>query len=262
MVPTRPSVKASIVAPSNWLLLIVAVVCGCNTSNNSAKGDSSKRATEIAELVEGLASRNVTPNITDGPFSSKVTLPPSFDKSEQNRVYECYKSLLNREAEAFPAFISHLDDDRYSQTGLVIGEESILRSYSIGVACKTALRLQLDEPYLTHVHVYGPQDYFHRFSYVDSVVGSGGKARVWADQHSGKSLAEIQCEAIEWFLSAMADFGNTGPTADEIAEVHALLQTIRKTNNPIRLDDPTMKPRYNSIYEDGAVSRGVSVKEK
>jgi len=246
--------QGSIAGSSNkqvqYLCLLVAIACGCGPSANSAKHDDPKRDIEFANLVECLASKNEEPQITQGPFSSKVLLAPSFDKAEQQRVYECYKALLDGEAKSFSALITHLNDPRYCQTGLGFGEESVFRNYSVGVVCRFALQLQLDAPYLEHIHVYGLRDYFHRFSYVDNIVGDADKARLWADRHRGNTLAEIQCEAIEWFLSAIPRFGEIGPTAEEAAEVKSLLQTIRKTSIPVRIRDSTMKPRYKPIYED------------
>jgi len=231
-----------------WLTLVVALPfesVGCSRSESASP--ASKSAIIAGEdLIQGLTSKNEAPRVIRSESSSRssVVLPESYSLAEQQRVFECYRRILDREADVFPVLVAHLDDRQYS---LTIFFDDYFYRYTDGMICSRALRVQLDWPYLEQLRTRGPVDWNTVLSYVHNVIGEGERARKWAADHRGKPLAEIQIEAIQWILDGAKQIdGREPPPVEEFPEpggLRKLQQQLQTTGRPVRLSDSGARPR-------------------
>jgi hypothetical protein len=178
------------------------------------------------ELIQRLVSPNKEP-MTTNRSSGSVKFPAGYDVKAQERIAAARQVLHDNFAEALPFLIEALDDTRYCMT-INWADGDAYYNRSVGSICRDVIASQL-EVYRGKIRFSGPQ-HWHRYGY-------GPISKEWWQARKGRSLAELQIEAIDWALERrMAE-----PAAEvredrehEIADLRKLRGEIATSGKPVK----------------------------
>jgi hypothetical protein len=213
---------------------LLAVAVGCCLLGvpvpDSGTGLSDAR---IETLIEELASPNEAPTKRSG---SGLRLPPGYDRSAQQEVYEARRRLFALGTQAFGVLIKHFDDDRYCSTQ---DTGYVDENWSVGKTCYLILKC--------NVQAYGSRPYAlkakgdkrevrkipFRPEYVDdNGLKNANMAAEWWEARKNNSLAELQIEALEWAIAQESRDPNKYSEAEH-SYLAGLLSKLRDSGSPL-----------------------------
>ncbi|MCC7422735.1 MAG: hypothetical protein IT428_20840 [Planctomycetaceae bacterium] len=177
------------------------------------------------EKVDALVAQLVSPNKAPEIPSASARYPAGYDRKAQEKVYETFFSLQKLGPPAFPYLIEHFGDKRYSFTD---DAGSAARNWSVGAACYDVVRYQLQPDktwrglgktprpsYPGHIKLHDPKS-----------------AKHWWETHKGKSLRELQTEALEWIIAEETHMPEKYDD-EETSSLRDLLKTLRAEDKPL-----------------------------
>jgi hypothetical protein len=181
---------------------------------------------EYGELVRMLVSPNEKPTAQGGANPS-AKFPEGYDVKAQKRIKAARQKLHDNFEKALPFLIDAIDDNRYCMT-IDWAEGDGYYNYSVGRVCRDVIASQL-EVYRPKIRFSGPQ-HWHRYNY-------GPINKPWWHARKGRSLAELQVEAIDWAIKRRKaepkdEVGEE--RADEIAELQKLRDEIARSKKPAK----------------------------
>ncbi len=154
---------------------------------------------ESEDIVAGLASRNREP-VFDRAIGPRPEFGRDFDWEDQRRVIELWGRLDENPASAIDGLLKHLDDDSYCIT-FKMGRS--VDNYSVGEIVNTVLWGCLEGIF---TGTFPPN---RRFSYLPvPAVDNRIETRAWCKARRGKTLLELQLEAIGTFERQLTEYEN------------------------------------------------------
>jgi hypothetical protein len=191
----KPSMTAS--AQRIWLPAALMCAVGIALLGGCGRGKTSPEAQEalpddIPALIEALASPNHFPRVL-GP---DVIYPPGFDHKAQERVRKAEARLRQKGFEAVPYLMEHLEDARYSYSEF-FGE---WHNHALGEVCFYIIEDLIDFygfDYETREAADGKV--MEKPSYLWSIARDG-RMQEWWKERKGRSLGELQLEALQWTI--------------------------------------------------------------
>ena len=185
-----------------------------------------KLANKYRELVGTLVSPNKMP-ITRNASGGSVKFPAGYDVRAQNRIKAARQVLHDNFDEALPFLIDAIDDDHYCMT-IDWAEGDAYYNYAVGRVCRDVIASKL-EVYRNEIKFMGPQ-HWHRYDY-------GPITKEWWRARTGRSLAELQVEAIDWAIEQRKAEPKDKVREDrlnEIADLQKLRNEIAKSGKPAK----------------------------
>src|SRR5262245_13088277 len=206
-------------------------VCVVLSSLQQANGEESKSKdrtnNRYTELISQLVSPNEKPTTKNGADSS-VKFPVSYDVKAQKRIEAARQALYDDLENALPYLARALDDKRYSMT-INWADGDAYYNKSVGDICLNVIEAQL-EVYRDKIRFGGPGQW-NRYTFPIT--------REWLEKRKGRSLAELQVEAVQWAIDRSKELSNDKFAAldlsdEEIAELQKLRDTIAKSGKPVK----------------------------
>jgi hypothetical protein len=185
-----------------------------------------KMANKYRDLVKTLVSLNKKPT-TRNEAEGSVKFPPEYNVEAQKRIGAARQVLHDNFEESLPFLIDALDDDRYCMT-INWADGDAYYNYSVGRVCRNVIASKL-EVYRTTISFMGPQ-HWHRYDYRPIT-------KEWWRVRKGRSLAELQVEAIDWAIQQRKTEPKETIREDrlnEIAKLQKLRNEIAKSGKPAR----------------------------
>ena len=184
-----------------WMLLVaVASVCavaaGCRTLSGLFGDDLPE---DVPGLIEALASPNYFPRAA----GQDLIYPDGFDHGAQKRVRRAEQRLRDRGPAAFPDLVAKLEDARYAYSEYY----DQWRNPLVGEVCFYIIEDQVDfdgYDYKTRLGADGKQ---HEKPSCLWSICTQGKMQEWWKARAGKTLTELQTEAVEWTVAEEKKIG-------------------------------------------------------
>lgn len=217
------------ISPKMRLLRIslIAIVLGIsNQGNGDGSTGKEEKIRDCAELIQQLASSNEKPT-TKRPPRSTVIFPVGYDMKAQQRIIEVRQTLCDHFEEALPFLVAALEDDRYSMT-ISWADGDAYYNYSVGSVCRNIIAANL-EVYRSSIRFSGPQ-HWNRYNY-------GPISEEWWQSRKGRSLAELQVEAIDWAIEQLeAELQNEAREGGkaELTKLRTLRIEIAESGKPAK----------------------------
>jgi hypothetical protein len=147
------------------------------------------------QWVQQLANRSPR------PFEQSYVLRPprNIDRQALNEVKAAYDALSMHFAIALPSLIPGLSDHRYSYYQEVPSNGSFM-CHDVGHACRSIISANVEvyRPFLVMLDKTGVPRTVH-------FISEMGGAEKWFADRKGKSLLELQREAVDWALAQPAE---------------------------------------------------------
>lgn len=180
---------------------------------------------KCAELISQLASPNNAPIRRNGTKGrTKLTFPEGYDVKAQLNIKAVRQTLCDNIPESLPCLVAALGDQRYCMT-INWADGDGYYNYSVGQVCLDVIRSRL-EVYRDAIHFHGP-GHWHHYDYPVS--------KEWWETRKGKSLAELQIEAIDWAIErrrAEDEEQIAERRKNEIVDLQKLREEIAKSRQP------------------------------
>jgi hypothetical protein len=181
---------------------------------------------DYGELVRIFVSPNEKPTAQGGAEPS-AKFPAGYDVKAQERIAAARQKLHDNFERALPFLIDAIDDSRYCMTINWAGGDAYY-NYSVGQVCRDVIASQL-EVYRDRIGFSGPL-HWHQYNY-------GPIDRQWWVARKGRSLAELQIEAVDWAIKRRKaepkdEVGEE--RADEIANLQKLRNEIARSKKPAK----------------------------
>lgn len=186
-----------------------------------------------ADLIEKLASPNRAPVWPDGDKRSEPEYGVGFDHDAQKRIMQTRTRLLKQGVAAFPDLIANLYDNRYSYTD----HPSVWVNSSVGMACYEIVNVQ--------VSIYSEfmrrekegrrlPSWFSKYQTSDDFRDG---MRQWWAKHNGKSLRELQIDAVRWARAyeVRKGFGASKERARVIGGLDRLAERLKSSDKAIEV---------------------------
>jgi hypothetical protein len=211
------------------LVLIPAVVPGDAAGGEKPRAD----AKSAAEKVEAIANRNEAPKVVqwrgDG-FTEKAALfPEDYDWKEDKRARTAIGKLtMDQSEEVWEEMVKRIDDRRYSETVTSVKTgDAYIRN--VGAICGWLTRTRLIGVYRQHMP-YSPIEEGERLSLDDGI----GDLAKWRKERAAKSLYELQIEACEKAIEALAKVERVPQAEKDRArkKIEAEIAKLKKTKQP------------------------------
>jgi hypothetical protein len=206
-------------------------------SQNMNNTSTSKIKDELRALVEALANKNQPPKHMDNERHTPI-FDKDFDWIENQRVWNAIKTLIEREEDAWPEIVSHLDDERYCIT--ITSESGYHYSFSVGDMCRDIIGRNLSRAYLQRMKPFFEITYA-RYQWPE--IARDKKAlKSWCAQRSKNNLYELQIEMCEWVLNELKTTDDLPPHITNnylsiwVADIATEIKTLKekKTAAPFR----------------------------
>ncbi len=194
----------------------------------SANADEPLAAkTKYRDLIKQLVSPNVKAE-SGVRGDAWVKFPKGYDVAAQDKIDDVREELQRSVAEALPYLIESLGDKRYCMT-INWAEGDGYYNRSVGEICHEIITSHM-EIYRDKIPVGSPRRW-HRYDYPNI-------SKKWWEARKGKSLAELQVEAIDWAIAtrkADDDDGQFKDTReDELAALTKLREKIAESKAPAK----------------------------
>ncbi len=174
---------------------------------------------EIKTLIDQLVSPNPEPMTT---FRPHIDLPAGYDRTKQAKVLDARSKLLELGSPAFPFLIERWNDERYCLT-TENGLSGCFTNESVGSICRIIVFVQLQPFGFWQSGGDDPRGKPHRPSYPEHFLESQKAAKAWWEKNKGKTLYQMQLEALDWVIAEEAK-----RPGDFSAKEQEGLQKIRK----------------------------------
>jgi hypothetical protein len=187
-----------------WRWLAVGIVLSQALLAYSKDKKQPPSAKEIKALIDQLVSPNRKPNVEDGDSAARG-LPRDFDRKKQKQVDRAITKLQKLGTRAFPFLIERWGDKRYCLTASSSASGAFLHQ-TVGQICRAIICDQL-QPYGTWPGGgYNPdrRPPHYRPGYPDKFLGSQEAARRWWKKNQGKTLYQMQLQALDWVIALEA----------------------------------------------------------
>jgi hypothetical protein len=182
-------------------------------------------ATDIRALIEKLAISN--DKATYDPVYSPSRDTPKTDK--RLIAYDAAEQLVAYGVEAFPYLLQSLRDNRQS-----VPFRRVLPS-TVGDACYTLITRQLyalPDAYAGSIYRDGADGKLHGRPVFDKDLFRDHDLEQWLRQRQGKSLEELQLEALSWVLAEEEKIGVAEPD-DETRILQPLRRKVAELKSTI-----------------------------
>jgi len=182
-------------------------------------------AKNYRELVASLASPNEKATTKHGA-EPQVRFPAGYDVEAQRRIDHTRKQLQDNFEDALPFLVEAMDDSRYCMT-VSWAEGDAYYNYSVGAVCRDIIASQL-EVYRNTIR-FSDAPHWNRYNY-PLISTQQMKKR------AGRSLAELQVEAIDWAINKLDTAGNRQNDGDKtaVAELKKLRTDILESGIPAK----------------------------
>ena len=181
---------------SRWCWPVVALLLAAAPS---AGGDKPKAPSD--KEIKALVDRLVSPNPPVIIKYDNFRFPKGFDKDKQKDVHEAVYTLRKLGLRAFPFLAERLDDSRYCVT---MDDGPAPVNVSVGQVCRDLIRAQV-QPYGFWPEGYGdPRGKPKRPTFTGTFLGSKKEALRWWEKNKGRTLYQIQLEALDWVIAEEA----------------------------------------------------------
>lgn len=181
-------------------------------------------AAKYRDLVQKLVSPNKEAE-TRNRASGSVKFPDGYDIEVQKRIKAARQELHDHFDEALPYLIEALDDKRYCMT-IDWADGDAYYNKSVGFICRNVIESQL-EVYRDKIGFSGPR-HWHQYDYKQI-------SNEWWQMRKGRSLVELQIEAIDWAIERREKENVTSDRRkDELSDLHALRDEIAKSGKPLK----------------------------
>ena len=186
------------------------------------------------ERCERLVEQLVNPG--KAPFRSDDVprLPKGITTSDlyrsQAKIAEAYNDLSDNIEAALPVLMKHIDDNRFSYV-FESGSGNYTKA-TVGDACNAIVWNHV-EPYAPLVTVMDEA----RRQYPSFVEECGG-LKLWWKGRSGRSLAELQVEGIEWALHRKRPdyFESEREWVEAKRKLEKMAREVRASNKSVHVD--------------------------
>jgi hypothetical protein len=192
---------------------------------------------DYTELVKSLASKNSEPMKVGSTIQKQFLFPKDFDWKDQDRIVKVVSALAKNRGESWRALVEGLDDDTYCIT--LEGDMSSL-NWTVSMICRRLLKEAISEGYS-----YPPSQFaYSKMGSPDYLPRKGAELKEWFEEQIEKerTLADLQIEAADWALDALAELDADQVPQERIdeaiAETKKLRKQIRKSGEPI------LNPRF------------------
>jgi hypothetical protein len=176
-------------------LVALGLLAGFATTGSSGGKHRSAHKRITTAQCKRLVKRLVYPG--KPPFKVPYVFPEQIDErkigARQRRIKEAYDTLSDNIAVSLPVLVRYCEDDRFSYVFESEGTSGVIAKADVGSACSQIIR--------AHVEVYRRVVTRHDFAGIPrcpSFLTASGGIKKWWRSRKGKSLAELQLEAIAW----------------------------------------------------------------
>jgi len=227
----RQCVIQSWVACISTLLGAIAAAGG---EDNAADDNAKKSITPVdcERVVEQLA------NTGKPPFTEVyvLDLPKGVRESDLRRqqqpIADAYNALSANIEIAFPVLAAHIADKRFSY----VNEDGVSGAYeceTVGGACRRII----DEHVAFYEDLVPKRDDDGRAKSVWFAYDKAGGMEKWLKDRQGRSLAELQLEAVEWAVAQpQPDFFSPAEWQTAQKSLHQMAKQLRDNKKPIRVE--------------------------
>lgn len=205
----------------NLGICFFSVMAACLAAEPLAKP---KEPTNYAAVVAQLVSPNKEPQ-TYNQDRSWVKFPAGYDKAAQQRIDTVRQQLHDNFEVVLPHLIAALDDQRYCLT-INWAEGDGYYNKTVGSICKDIIASHL-EVFRAKIEV---ADSFHSSYYNYPIT------KKWGEDRKGRSLVELQSEAIEWAIErrkAEPKEARQEGRENEVAELQKLGAELKQSGKPL-----------------------------
>lgn len=208
----------------SWVLALAWILALVNRGIGDDKLTKAEAAKKYRDLVQQLASPNEKAVTKNGQRVS-VKFPEGYDTKAQDRIKEVRQVLYDNVEEALPYLIEALEDERYCMT-ISWADHSAYYNSSVGDVCRNVIQSRF-EVYRDSMRFAGP-GHWREYSYDPF-------NKEWAQEHEGRSLVELQIEAIDWAIAQRkTDTLNPGSPKNDVAVLQKLRDSIAAANKPAK----------------------------
>ena len=214
-------------------LSLASVLCWAAEPNDDqakAIAESDKlhdRERDYRKLVEGLVSPNKPIEVYD---ENSLRYPPNYDLKSQELIERNRQILYEHCEAALPFLIERSTDSRYALTWL---SDSYAESISVGEVCLQIVASHL-EVYRKYMPSLATKKRFSTYNFVPRIGGIDEQVteeqekenEVWWRGRKGKTLLELQIEALDWAIEKSQK--ETGTPIKEIERLVAVRDKLKQ----------------------------------
>lgn len=176
-------------------ILALGLVAAFGSALEAGDGPAATKRPITRSECERLVAQLVYPH--KPTFAAHYVLEPPMNMDEKAlaKIRAAYDTLSDRIEVSLPVLAKHVEDERFSYVYEDVGTSGAFVKSSVGGACEDIVQ--------AHVEVY--RRYLERLDESDiprctSFIAECGGVRKWWQGRKGKTLAELQLEAVEWAL--------------------------------------------------------------
>jgi hypothetical protein len=185
-------------------IVVITAACGCcrrgTTQPTTHSSTSHAAAPPVIQLIEQLASP-VPPKYATGKWS-ELTSEDSFNGYIHPQVEKAREQLVAMGTEIYPALVKHLDDDRYSYSGVY----AAWVNHSVGQMIVDIMATGIEPHMGSYKSRQNPNGYNGPPSFEQMAKELGGFDK-YASQAKGRSKVELQREYVEWHVAKERSYG-------------------------------------------------------
>jgi hypothetical protein len=153
--------------------------------------------------MPGLAAALASPNAPPTVNGQHIEYPDGYDAKAQERVRAAEQELKRRGVGAFPCLIEHLDDAHYSYSEYY-GQ---WRNNSVGEICYYIIEDQVEPDGCDYTKREAAGGKTVEKPWYIYTTHLNGHLRNWWKERSGRTLRELQIEALQWEIEQERKLG-------------------------------------------------------
>ncbi len=202
-----------------WIVLILA-----QPGIGEESPSKSRTKNRYAELISQLASPNKAPTTKNGADSS-IKFQLDYDVKAQQRIQAARQALYDDIENALPYLAQAFDDKRYCMT-INWADGDAYYNESVGDICRDVVASRL-EIYRDEIG-FNDAAQWNRYNFPIT--------KEWLEKRKGRSLAELQVEAIQWAIDRSRNESREWHrlSDEEIAALQKLRAAIAKSGKPAK----------------------------
>jgi hypothetical protein len=238
------------------VVLVGLVLIPACAGGEKPKADSPR----AAELVDAIANRNKPPKLVpwprrDPPCPSEVALfPEDHDWKEEERTRTAIEQLEKDQTEAvWEEMVKRIGDPRYSETVTSV-KTGTARIVDVGSICASLAYSGLTRVFKQHLPLIVGKEGAEVTLRLEILIGDLSR---WRKQRAAKSLYELQIEACEMAIQALANVRDVTQAQKELArkKIEAEIAKLTKTKRPVLFGSSTLYYLERGRYDPELAKR-------
>jgi hypothetical protein len=214
------------------VVLVLTLLGAMAAAGGEGSDQESLTLADCERVVEQLANPGKPPFTEVYVLDLPKGVRESDLRRQQQTIAEAYNALSANIEVAFPVLAAHIADKRFSYV-YEDGVSGVYECETVGGACRRII----DEHVAFYEELVAKRDDDGRAKSVWFAYDKAGGMEKWLKDRQGRSLAELQLEAVEWAVAQpQHDFFSPAEWEAAKKSLHQAAKQLRDTKKPIHVE--------------------------